>query len=95
MTTEGSIDVRFIDTGIRSTQKADSRYPDGKALILLLVGCDVQKTCTRNLPYPAPRCGSYEVECAVCGFRALFPVTGRPDDPNMITMPCKGNGRSN
>jgi hypothetical protein len=51
-------------------------------------GGAIVKTCTYNLPYPAPRCGAYSIECKKCGFVGVVTVAGRPDDPNMITLPC-------
>lgn len=83
-----TIDVRFLDSGVRPTQKPNPAWPNGTP-VNLAADLVLVKTCTRNLPYPAPRCGLYEVECRTCGFRALLTVAGRPDDPNMITLPCK------
>lgn len=83
------IDVLFIDSGREPTQKPDPKHPNGKRINLATV---LQKTCTRNLPYPAPRCGAYEVTCRKCGYRAIVTVAGRADDPSMITMPCKMGG---
>lgn len=83
-------DVTFLDSGRSPTQKPDPAYPDGREIDLRQAG---QKGCCYNLPYPAPRCGVYIVECDVCGYRAAITVAGRPDDPNKVTMPCgpKGN----
>lgn len=83
------IDVMFIESGREPTEKPDPRYPNGARINLATV---IQKTCTRNLPYPAPRCGAYEVTCRKCGYRAIVTVAGRADDPSMITMPCKLGG---
>ena len=85
-----TIDVTFIDSGVEPTCKPDPRYPNGVAINL--ASNALQKTCCRNLPYPAPRCGLYEIKCLTCGFAALVTVAGRPDDPNMVTMPCKPKG---
>lgn len=84
-----SIDVQFIDSGREPQEKPDPKYPHGKPVSLLKHA--LAKGCTRNLPYPAPRCGMYQVTCRSCGFTALITVAGRPDDPNIITLPCKGN----
>lgn len=83
------IDVIFHDSGKRSTEKSDPEYPNGVPINLATV---IQKSCTRNLPYPAPRCGHYAVQCQVCGFAAILTVAGRPDDPKTVTMPCKTKG---
>lgn len=83
-----TIDVHFIDHGCTAQCKPDPAYPDGKQIVL--AEHPLQKTCTRNLPYPAPRCGLYEVRCRDCGFSGVFTVAGRADDPCMVTIPCKG-----
>jgi len=85
----GSIDVEFIDSGREPKEKPDPKYPNGKPVSLLKYA--LQKGCTVNLPYPAPRCGLYKVTCRSCGFTAVITVAGRPDDPNILTLPCKGN----
>ena len=80
-----TIDVTFLDSGREPKCKPDTAYPEGKTINL---AGDQFKTCSRNLPYPAPRCGVYAIECKVCGFCAAITVAGRPDDPRIITMPC-------
>lgn len=84
------IDVKFIDSGRDPTQKADPRFPNGKR-IDLTTAFD-KKSCTRNVPFPAPRCGVYVVTCRTCGYSAAITVAGRADDPNMVTLPCKTGG---
>ena len=84
-----SILVKFIDSGREPEEKPDPNYPRGKPVSLLPHA--LAKSCTRNLPYPAPRCGMYSVTCDVCGFTGLITVAGRPDDPRIITLPCKVN----
>ena len=84
------IDVKFIDRGYEAREKPDPNYPSGKPISLLT--SPLQKSCTRNLPHPAPRCGYYSILCNKCGFSALITVAGRPDDPNMVTLPCKLGG---
>lgn len=83
------IDVRFIDSGREPQCKPDPRFPNGKQVNL---ATGFEKTCTRNVPYPAPRCGVYEVTCRTCGYKAAITVAGRQDDPCMVTMPCKSRG---
>ena len=83
-----TFDVAFIDKGHKANCKPDPKYPDG--MPVNLAPNPIVKTCTRNLPYPAPRCGLYVVTCRQCGFDAILTVAGRPDDPNMVTMPCRG-----
>ena len=83
------IDVEFIDSGREATEKPDPKYPYGRRIDLTTNM--LARQCTSNMPYPAPRCGMYRVTCKTCGYSALITVAGRPDDPNIITLPCKGN----
>ena len=82
-----TIDVVFLDSGREPQCKPDPKYPDGMA-INLAIGKPGAK-CTRNLPYPAPRCGSYIITCTICKFKAAITVAGRPDDPRTVTLPCQ------
>ena len=74
-----TIDVVFLDSGREPQCKSDPRWPDGMP-VNLAPGVPVKKTCTRNIPWPAPRCGSYMITCRECGFTAAITVAGRPDD---------------
>lgn len=85
-----TIDVRWIDHGREPTCKPDPAFPKGQ--LVNLAPSPIVKTCTRNLPYPAPRCGLYAIACRVCGFTATISTAGRADDPSMVTMPCKARG---
>lgn len=82
-------DVNFIESGSEPQCSPDPRFPNGKRISL---ATEFEKSCTRNLPYPAPRCGVYKVTCRTCGYIAAFSVTGRTDDPNMVSLPCKTGG---
>jgi hypothetical protein len=46
-------------------------------------------SCTIELPYPAPECGSYIVHCKACGIGVAVTAAGRPDDPRSLTIACK------
>lgn len=81
-----SIDVAFNDSGREPTQKPNPAYPEGMDVNLAEPGA---KSCTRNLPYPAPRCGTYSIICRTCGYSAIITVAGRRDDPRTIMLPCK------
>jgi hypothetical protein len=83
-----TIDVQFIDSGRYPTEKSNPVFPNGKPVDLRRY--PLQPSCTYNLPYPAPRCGIYQIECHGCSLRVAITVAGRPDDPNLITLPCKG-----
>lgn len=71
---------------------ADPRYPNGMDIdIAAPLGLDVPppKVCKVDLPYPARRCGYYQVDCEHCGQNALVTTAGRSDDPRSLTLPCK------
>lgn len=84
-----TFDVRFLDSGRYPQEKPDPAFPDGQRINLATN--PLVKSCSRNLPYPAPRCGQYEIICRVCGFSAIITVAGRQDDPRSVTLPCKSN----
>ena len=82
-----TFDVRFLDSGRYPQEKPDPAFPDG--IRINLAPSPLVKTCSRHVPYPAPRCGQYAIKCNRCGFSALITVAGRPDDPKSVTLPCK------
>lgn len=82
-----TIEVEFIDAGRKATEKPNPKYPDG--ITIDLAQSRLIKSCTRNLPYPAPQCGMYRVTCLTCKLSIVLTVAGRADDPRIITMPCK------
>lgn len=47
------------------------------------------KTCKTKLPYPAPRCGVFAVECCECKQRVVITTAGRKDDPRSVKLACK------
>jgi hypothetical protein len=81
-----TIDVKFNDSGRKAQHPADPRFPRGVDASCAQAG---QKSCTYNLPYPAPQVGTYSVVCRTCKFTALITVAGRTDDPRTVTLPCK------
>ncbi len=80
------IKVKWYDSGRDPKSPPNPKYPNG-------IGVDLSKgaerTCTHILPYPAPRCGYYVVECAACSYRAVITTAGRVDDPRSVVLPCK------
>lgn len=81
-----TFDVKFNDSGRKAEKPSNPKYPDGTTISVAEPG---QKSCTRNLPYPAPRIGNYSIVCRICHFSCIVTVTGRADDPRSITLPCK------
>jgi len=78
--------IEFLDSGRSPTCEPDPKYPNGM---------DVHedrsakgKTCKFDLPYPAPRCGAFVVECGACKKRVAITAAGRQDDPRSLTVVC-------
>ena len=72
-----TIDVIFLDSGREPQCKPDPKHPDGRDVDMAAPG---DKTCTFNVPYPAPRCGAYRITCRECGLKVAMTVAGRADD---------------
>jgi hypothetical protein len=78
--------ITWHDSGREPQCAPNPDYPDG---IDVNMAVGAAKQCTTPLPYPARRCGFYEVFCRQCGLRAAITTAGRPDDPRSVTLPCK------
>jgi hypothetical protein len=80
------LEVTWFDAGREPQVASNPRYPDG-------IDVDLSRgqsaTCSTALPYPAKRCGFFEVTCLRCGYRAAITTAGRPDDPRSAKLPCK------
>lgn len=47
------------------------------------------RNCTTTIPYPAPECGQWLVECPFCGLVCVVTAAGRIDDPKSLRVVCK------
>lgn len=83
-------DIHFIDGKREADGRADPKHPDG--VDLNLTQHALQNRCCRSVPYPAPRCGLYQIVCRVCRLSAVVTVAGRADDPRSVTLACKAKG---
>jgi hypothetical protein len=86
MIKESDFDIHWIDAGHESRVTPNPKYPDG---IDIDISGGALMSCVIKLPYPAPRCGVYEVWCKSCGFSAGITTAGRADDPRSVRVPCK------
>lgn len=77
--------VTWVDAGREPQCKPNPNYPNG---IDVDMSIGAKQTCTVKLPYPAQRCGRYEIRCTVCGGRYACTTAGRPDDPRSAKVPC-------
>lgn len=79
--------VEFVASGRGKARSApDPVYPKGKVVTL---DHEVKMCCKVELPYPAPECGWFKVECEECGLSVLVSAAGRPDDPVSVELPCE------
>ena len=79
-------EIEFIPSGRGKAQcDPDPNYPDGIALDCSSHG---DRTCTVELPYPAPECGIWIIHCKKCGMSVAATAAGRLDDPISIRMRC-------
>jgi hypothetical protein len=79
--------ILWHDSGREPQVAPNPAYPDGKDVSMVLD--DRVPHCTTPLPYPARRCGWYEVVCRTCTLRVGVTTAGRPDDPRSVTVPCR------
>lgn len=99
-----TLQVEWVDGGREPRMPPDPRYPDGidldetthqridvKSGAVISADADRKSCFTFLRPYPAPRCGSFVIECDVCGLRAIVTTAGRRDDPRSVRLPCKAN----
>lgn len=79
--------VKFVKSGRGKSQvRPNPKYPNGIGVICTSPGT---RTCKVDLPYPAPECGWFEIECRECKSSSLITASGRADDPLWIELPCK------
>jgi hypothetical protein len=78
--------VQWLDKGIEAQCLPNPRYPDG---IDIDVSNGALRTCSRVLPYPAPRCGVWLITCDQCRRSTVVTAAGRIDDPRSIMVACK------
>jgi hypothetical protein len=80
--------VTFVPSGRGKAQNPpDPQYPNGMDVGMVEVG-DVAATCLVELPYPAPECGRYHVDCSRCDISIALSVAGRVDDPKTVRIKC-------
>lgn len=85
--TSDSHKVEFVPSGRGKAQcPSNPEYPNG---IDINGAGEAAESCKVTLPYPAPECGLYRVECRLCGFSLAITAAGRPDDPKSVTLPCQ------
>jgi hypothetical protein len=77
--------VAWVDHGREPRCPPDPDFPDGRELD---ASGGAKVACVVALPYPAPRCGIWEVHCLTCNVRIAITAAGRPDDPKSVKLPC-------
>jgi hypothetical protein len=83
-------EITFVKSGRGKAQCAPNpEYPNGIAVDLTKGQVNVPQYCEVTLPYPAPECGYWQVECGLCRIIVGVTASGRPDDPISVKIPCK------
>ena len=85
MTADADVEIEWIDSGREPRCAPDPAYPEGKDVD---ISKGIKPACRTELPYPAPRCGTYVVSCRQCRKKIAVTTAGRPDDPRSLTMNC-------
>jgi hypothetical protein len=84
--------VKWVD-GKREPQcPPNPNYPNG---IDVDGSFGAARACTVALPYPAKRCGWYEVRCRACGLQVNVTTAGRVDDPRSVKVACVDQSKAN
>jgi hypothetical protein len=83
-----TLKVTWIDGHRLPQVRSNPAHPNG--IDIDLTG-SASKTCTTALPYPAKRCGMYDIICDQCGLRVAVTTAGRLDDPRSVKVACKLN----
>jgi hypothetical protein len=81
--------VTWQDHGYEPQCEPNPRFPNGVDIDLRRPSRKPVVSCSTDLPYPAPRCGRFTIECQICGMRVAVTTAGRVDDPRSVTIPCK------
>ncbi len=77
--------VTWLDAKREPRVAPNPLYPKGKDVD---VSAGAARSCSTPLPYPAPRCGVYMIECEDCGLRVGVTTAGRADDPRSVKIAC-------
>lgn len=80
-----SFSVLWYDSGLEPRVRFNPAHPDG---IDVDGSGGASKTCKVDLPYPAARCGTYQIRCRECGLSVGVTTAGRIDDPRSVKLPC-------
>lgn len=83
----GSFKVEWKGAGRKAQCAPDPAFPEG---VVSDCSSESKAWCAAAVPYPAPECGLYIVECKKCGVRVGATAAGRPDDPRVLVVACRG-----
>jgi len=81
--------IKWLTHNRKAQCPPNPQYPNGKPIDLANGGFP---TCKVDLPYPAPECGVWVVECDRCDASVGITAAGRVDDPLCVTIACKKAG---
>ncbi len=79
--------IKFVASGRGKAQcPSNPDFPNGKEIA---IPTDAPFRCEIDLPYPAPECGYFKIDCSLCSMSIAITAAGRPDDPIKLTVPCQ------
>lgn len=84
--TVGDKEIAYVDSGREPRCAPNPNFPNGTPVD---IAGTATPACRVDLPYPAPRCGRFEIKCNTCGQIIAITVAGRIDDPTSVKWPCK------
>lgn len=83
----GSLEVTWKGHGRKAECAPDPAYPDG---VVSDFSGETKVWCAAALPFPAPECGVHLIRCRKCGISVGATAAGRPDDPRVVVIACRG-----
>lgn len=81
-----SFTVKWHDNGREPQVSPNPQYPYGVDVDL---SNGAMPSCQIAVPYPAKRCGMYEIRCDICGLSVAVSTAGRVDDPRSVRVRCR------
>ena len=88
MSDAAHLKITWVDYGRDPQCAANPEFPAGVDIDMVW-GRWAEPNCLVSLPYPAKRCGRYEIACTRCGLTMAVSTAGRADDPRSVRVLCK------
>jgi hypothetical protein len=79
------LELEWVDGESLPSRRPDPLYPEG---VDIEERAGTSPTCFTALPYPAPRCGVWVINCPQCGKTVVITAAGRADDARSARIAC-------